>query len=350
MVREEYRLPRPAVQAVEREQQAVEPGRPSLGSMRESVRHREVDRIPRWLLLTLLVANLAWGCTPPDHPDLLPGPLPEALLASLQPEEVRALSPGPGTAYFGVTSGTGPWAIHLLRVDLNRCDLGLEVVRAPTQGELSGGRSRVTELHRLLGRPGLAAVNGDFFTPEGLPVGTEVVGGIVRHTRDRPAFAWRPGDLPWMGIPSTEGDSVLVVGWRIPRKESDGVSQVIGGFPRLLARGKRVGDLRVTDLPSFAAARHPRTAVGFDPARGHLWIVGVDGRQEGYSEGMTLPELTALFEALGTTEAVNLDGGGSTVMTLRGVVVSHPSDAEGERPVVNALMVVRDPGFCGVGG
>ncbi len=153
-----------------------------------------------------------------------------------------------------------------------------------------------------------------------------------------------------MGIPSTEGDSVLVVGWRIPRKESDGVSQVIGGFPRLLARGKRVGDLRVTDLPSFAAARHPRTAVGFDPARGHLWIVGVDGRQEGYSEGMTLPELTALFEALGTTEAVNLDGGGSTVMTLRGVVVSHPSDAEGERPVVNALMVVRDPGFCGVGG
>jgi len=137
-----------------------------------------------------------------------------------------------------------------------------------------------------------------------------------------------------------------MVGWRIPRTAPDGISQGVGGFPRLLSGGERVGDLLVGENPSFAAARHPRTAVGFDDVRGLLWMVGVDGRQPGYSDGMSLPELAGLMEALGVTDAVNLDGGGSTVMVLRGVMVSRPSDAEGERPVVNALAVVRDPQLC----
>jgi exopolysaccharide biosynthesis protein len=61
---------------------------------------------------------------------------------------------------------------------------------------------------------------------------------------------------------------------------------------------------------------------------------------------MSLPELTGLLEALGATEAVNLDGGGSTSMILRGAAVNRPSDEEGERPVVNALAVVRDAKLC----
>jgi len=290
-----------------------------------------------------------WGCAPPDRPASLPGSLPEEVLDLIQPHDVRALSAGPGTAYFGLRAARGPWSIHLLRVDLNRCDLGLEVLRAPKAQDLPGGRSRVTELFGE-GEGGMvAAINGDFFTPEGLPVGTEVVEGDVRRVRGRPAFAWRPGGPPWMGIPAAEGDSMVLVGWRIPRGAADGASQVVGGFPLLLDDGERVGDLLVNDNPSFAAARHPRTAVGFDPDQGHLWMVGVDGRQANYSDGMTLPELASLLEALGTTDAVNLDGGGSTVMVLQGVAVSRPSDADGERPVVNALAVVRDPAFCRIG-
>ena len=76
------------------------------------------------------------------------------------------------------------------------------------------------------------------------------------------------------------------------------------------------------------------------------WLVVVDGRQGDYSTGMTLPELADLFQLLGATEALNLDGGGSSVMLLRGRRVSRPSDAEGERPVVNALLIVEDPGGC----
>jgi exopolysaccharide biosynthesis protein len=64
---------------------------------------------------------------------------------------------------------------------------------------------------------------------------------------------------------------------------------------------------------------------------------------------MTLPELTQLLESLGATEALNLDGGGSSVMVLGGEAVSRPSDAEGERPVGNALAVMKDAGLCRVG-
>ena len=61
---------------------------------------------------------------------------------------------------------------------------------------------------------------------------------------------------------------------------------------------------------------------------------------------MTLPELAHLFEALGAGDALNLDGGGSSVMVLNGRTANRPSDPAGERPVVNALLLVNEPGFC----
>jgi hypothetical protein len=211
---------------------------------------------------------------------------------------------------------------------------------------MSGGRTTVTDLLQVGGEGILAGVNGDFFTPEGLPLGSEIASGQIRRVNARPALAWRPGMEPWMGAPVLEGDSALNLGWRLRRDAPGRETQVVGGFPLLLEGGERVGDLQVGQRPSFAAERHPRTAVGFDVVQGVLWIVEVDGRQPGHSVGMTLPELTLLLESLGVTEAVNLDGGGSSVMIVGGVPVSRPSDAEGERPVVNALAVLRDPDLC----
>jgi hypothetical protein len=124
----------------------------------------------------------------------------------------------------------------------------------------------------------------------------------------------------------------------------DGV--VIGGYPELLDAGRPVGDLLVSENPGFAASRHPRTAVGVGADGDVLWIVVVDGRRAEYSLGMTLPEIATLFESLGATEALNLDGGGSSVMVVRGRMLSHPSDEGGEREVVNALLVREDPAFC----
>jgi hypothetical protein len=267
-------------------------------------------------------------------------------LTFLGSERTEVVPVAPGLAYYGVTDTVQPWAIHLLRMELDRCELGLRVLEAPVGGGEGLGRSSVTDLVVAAGDEVLAGVNADFFTPEGAPVGTEVVDGEVRRVRNRPAFGWKPGNNPWMGIPVVEGDSGLIVGWRVPRPGGDAETQVVGGFPLLLESGVRIGDLEVTERPSFAAERHPRTAVGFDEDEPLLWLVVVDGRQPGYSVGMSLPELAGLFESLGVEDAVNLDGGGSTVMVLRGEAVSSPSDAEGERPVANALGIVRDTGFC----
>src|SRR6185503_5497574 len=83
---------------------------------------------------------------------------------------------------------------------------------------------------------------------------------------------------------------------------------------------------------SFVAGRQPRTLAGVR-ADGTLLLVTVDGRLPGWSVGMTLPEAARLMRSLGAREAMNLDGGGSSTMVVRGEVVNRPSDRTGERPV-----------------
>ena len=90
--------------------------------------------------------------------------------------------------------------------------------------------------------------------------------------------------------------------------------------------------------PDFGRGRHPRTALGVR-ADGRIVLAVVDGRQPKISVGMTIPELSALMAEWGCREAINLDGGGSATMVAGGRIVNHPSDAAGERPVSDALLV-----------
>ena len=95
---------------------------------------------------------------------------------------------------------------------------------------------------------------------------------------------------------------------------------------------------------SFNATRHPRSLIGKD-ADGGVWFVVVDGRFPGEAEGMSIAELTELSQRLGLTEALNLDGGGSsTLWVLPAGVLNHPCDNgqfdhEGQRIVPNAIVV-----------
>jgi hypothetical protein len=89
---------------------------------------------------------------------------------------------------------------------------------------------------------------------------------------------------------------------------------------------------------SFAEMRHPRTAVA-KLKDGKFLMVTVDGRQPGVSVGMTLKELADYLLSIGATDAMNLDGGGSTTMYVDGKVVNTPSDKEGERKVSDAIVV-----------
>ncbi len=84
--------------------------------------------------------------------------------------------------------------------------------------------------------------------------------------------------------------------------------------------------------------RHPRTLIGWNEKS--FFFVVVDGRQEGLSKGMSYKEETDLMLRLGATEAVNLDGGGSSTFWLGGQVMNSPSDGR-ERSVANGLVLLR---------
>jgi hypothetical protein len=124
-----------------------------------------------------------------------------------------------------------------------------------------------------------------------------------------------------------------------PSSDWAAASEVIGGAGLLAREGRYLDDWSVEVLgPGFSESRHPRTMIG-TTGDGIIWLVVVDGRQPLLSFGMTLIELRALARGLGLTNALNLDGGGSTTMWVRGEVVNSPSDPTGPRPVSDSLLV-----------
>ena len=288
---------------------------------------------------------LGASCVPPDVPSRLSDPLPAELLARVEPDSVRARFVREGLSYHYLWSPKGPWAIHMLRLDLKHCDLGFAVLPAGVADPGGPGLSTVTDLVRHAGPFVFAAVNGDFFTAEGRPVGPEVAAGRLLWPRSRPAFAWQPGAAPWIGTAELVDDGGLSAGSRIPTGQAV-QAQVVGGFPELLDDGRPVMELALDRGHELASVRHPRTAVAYDPSAQTLWLLVVDGRQGAYSSGMTLEEVTGTLASTGATEALNLDGGGSSIMVVRGAARSRPSDADGERAVRNALAVVSDPAYC----
>lgn len=76
---------------------------------------------------------------------------------------------------------------------------------------------------------------------------------------------------------------------------------------------------------SSIRVKNPRCAIGYyEP--GHYCFIVVDGRQKGYSDGMSLDELAATFAALGCQTAYNLDGGATAMMVFQGELVNRPAN------------------------
>jgi hypothetical protein len=88
----------------------------------------------------------------------------------------------------------------------------------------------------------------------------------------------------------------------------------------------------------FSAKRNPRTFAGVD-ARGRTILATADGRTTA-SLGLSITETAAVARALGIVHGMNLDGGGSTTMVVDSQVTNQPSDATGERPVGDALLIL----------
>ncbi len=119
----------------------------------------------------------------------------------------------------------------------------------------------------------------------------------------------------------------------------------LGGGPVIVRDGRPVFSANELFTPDQLQPRDPRTAVG-QTADGHIVMLAVDGRQPGYSVGMTNFELAQVLVRLGVVTGSALDSGGSTTLAFDGQVLNRTSDPTGERPVAEALLVMYSGVFA----
>ncbi len=121
-----------------------------------------------------------------------------------------------------------------------------------------------------------------------------------------------------------------------PNLTEKNIVHAVGGGPRLLKNGKiEINGQAENFQNDILNGRAPRTAVGLTE-NNHLLLLTIDGRQSDLSVGMSLEELAQTLKNLGAVEAINLDGGGSARMVIRGFTMSNPSE---KRLISNGVIV-----------
>jgi len=185
----------------------------------------------------------------------------------------------------------------------------------------------------------IAADNGAIFAVNGDYYGFRDTGIVIRNGvvyRDEPARAglvfYTDGTVEVYDETTTSADELLAAGaWN-----------TLSFGPAIVEDGAVVDGIETEEVDTnfgnhSIQGDQPRTAVGVIDEN-HLVFVVVDGRQEGYSAGVTLTELADIMIDLGATSAYNLDGGGSSTMYFNGEVINQPSNG-GERGTSDILYV-----------
>lgn len=134
-----------------------------------------------------------------------------------------------------------------------------------------------------------------------------------------------------------DGDEIEVT---VNFKKEDGTefapTQVSGGLPIILSDGK------VTDTQGaidHLTALNPRTAIGHDATKTKLVMLVVDGRST-ISQGCVSRVLADIMREVGCTEALNFDGGGSSILYTRDLGTRNVPSEGTERAVTNAVFAV----------
>lgn len=189
----------------------------------------------------------------------------------------------------------------------------------------------------------IAAINGSYFDmTEGNSVCFQKIGA---HTTDSTSMKGIANGAILCG---THSGPFVITAWDYEKERNyaDTLGQVLVTGPLLVIDGNRLAPENVCP-EAFALRTHPRTAIGLR-ANGSAVLLTADGRHPEHATGLTLPQLAWIMQMLGCTDAINLDGGGSTCMWIEpGGVVNHPSDNQafdhfGVRPVPNVIALFPD--------
>ncbi len=215
--------------------------------------------------------------------------------------------------------------VHVIRVDLT--DPDIQFLVTPPNGEKpeeTDGEKTST----FLKKHGLQlAVNASPYKP---------VGSIEGEPRDVLGLSVSRGDkystevAGYGALLITKDNKARI---EVPPLDSSSAYNAVGGFRLLIKDGKNVGQ---------KDAVHPRTAVGISRDGRQLYILVIDGRQPGYSEGTTTEETAEWLLGLGAYQGLNLDGGGSTSLVI--------SDGKGSAKSLNRPIHAGIPGLERVNG
>ena len=178
------------------------------------------------------------------------------------------------------------------------------------------------------------AINGDYYGFRS--TGIEIRNGVVyRDEGARQGLAfYTDGHVEVYDETATTAEELLAAG----------VWNTLSFGPAIVEDGTVVDGIESVEVDTNVGnhsiqGEQPRTAVGIIDENHYVFVV-VDGRDEGYSRGVTLTELADIMTGLGATTAYNLDGGGSSTMYFNGVVVNQPSNG-GERGTSDILYVAQ---------
>jgi hypothetical protein len=222
-----------------------------------------------------------------------------------------------------------PLRIHVLELDLESPRYEPVVVVSADPDGAGPAEATLEKPERLAEKAQLvAAVNASPFG--GLPDASGKRSEDWRLGMPVEILAWavadavqRSGVQPgWPNFWIDEHGRGRVKSYEATKQENPPVWQAVGGFGMILAAAA----IRVEP----GGVLQPRTAVGVDGEGKTMWLVVVDGRQPGFSEGMSEHELATLMQQLGCVDGLNLDGGGSSIM-----LVSDPR--ADKRPPIQAV-------------
>lgn len=218
-----------------------------------------------------------------------------------------------------------PQAVHAARIDLT--EPGIAFLVTPLNGDKPLETDGQKTSTFLKGHKCQVAINASPFWPvkdeEGKP-------------RDILGLAVSRGDV--YSTAHKQNAAMLIsrdnkVRFSRPPFDTQGVDNAAGGFGMLLEDGRNVGG---------EGERHPRTAAGLSKDSRYLYLLVIDGRQEGYSMGATTAETAEWLMRFGAHNALNLDGGGSTALVV--------SDGPGRAKVLNRPIHNGIPGNERVNG
>lgn len=181
----------------------------------------------------------------------------------------------------------------------------------------------------------LVAINGGFFDVKngGAVDYIRVDGKVVNPTRNKSARA--------NAVLTLHKKKISIQAATSENTEQSTAENVMLSGPLLVLNGNSIA----LESNPFNSNRHPRTAMAVQKNR-KLILMVVDGRNS-KAHGMSLMELARVMKWLGAKDAMNLDGGGSSTLYIKGEgVVNYPSDNkqfdhEGQRKVANIVYLKR---------